>query len=764
MNKKILILLLVLLFPTMVKADPSGYIAYDMTFEAYVNDKEGIVVYPDNCYEEEDGKYYDRYSFDYDKYDSEYGTPSCPDDLPDINDIYIDEYGTYYYEEGGNILNKDCYENNGYPSWVKDKLEECKPEVIIPYKAVVKVTYVEDDGDGTYYTFTYKGKEYYADAESLIGTSVNLNDYNKYKVNTNLIVLGDITLYNGPDPVFEESNDTLKYGDKVSVKYVLPNGYYYVENSVTKGWINESDLIDEDGIYGYFEENGTKRVYKKKDFKAYDTSKRSVQVPEEVTDFYTINYIGYVRISDIYEDDEEYYAYKDKAGNLIFIDYTCLGDTPYYYYNDPDTSYLQKSYMYITDNTDVKMIRFDKPNEAVDTSKILKNNEVYYIVEQYNNYYYIAVDNIGYVIILEYESDEFKDKMELTQKATNYGATLIDLSNHDMLLLSKNAPYYLSPTGSLKQLGLLNKGEYIIPIDAHYNRLSKEYFLNVLGYGWINLSEDMFEPLSEKEYYEEVDYEYEYNLRDQCNAYKEGKSEKEYRYDSYFNPEVCYNPKKANSKEELSIYDDYFGYDEDEDYTPEYLVLDYVSDKSLIQKLYPLYDPILYGQYKETQLVKDYKNKLNKVNANNIDYKIPGDVKADTPTVSEIIKNFEMTTKKVEKNDKPTVAKEAEKNEKDDYTLPLIVAVIVAVVVSLCITIMILIKNKKNKTPVVEEEKVTPVEETPKEETPAEESTEPKNEETTEPTTTEEPKVEEAEKVEEEPKEESEPTEVKEDE
>ncbi len=728
MNKKLLIVLLVLIFPTMVYADPGGYYSeYELTFEAYVNNSEGIVIYPDSCTEEEDGKYYDDYSYDYAKYDYEYGKPSCPEELPPIGEIFIDEDGNYYTEEGGTEINKDCYENNGYPSWVSPTKKECEPELVIPYKAVVKVTELEEDEDGSYYTFVYKGKTYYTEQYNLIGTKVDLDDYSRYRVNSNLVVLGNIQLYQGPDEIFDKIDVYLKKGDKADIKFVTPNGYLYVEKGEKKGWVKESDLIGKDGFHGYYEETGTKRLYFKDHLKAYTPSLKLVKTFEGITDYYTINYIGY--LSDYNKD---YYVYKDSNDNIIFIDSICLGKSKYYYNDDPDAYYLYKDYMYITDNKDVFIYPFDHSKEKVKSEEILKNNEVYYILEQYDNrYYYIVVDDIGYVVDIDIEKTKIVDEMNLEQARSEYGAIPINLNSPDMLILTKDAAYFRTPF-DLAQAGVINKGETIIPIQGYYNRATKNYYINVLGYGWVAIEKDMFKIKSEHEYYEIMDFDEETEA--DCYAYKEGKKETEYRYHSDFNPSVCYNPNYADTLPEL-IYSDYVYDDWGEDYDdddvleyPPYIVLDNIKNKNLIQKLYPLFDIELYDFYNEdNKIYKEYKSKLTKTNAKYYDFK----ESAKTPTVSEIKKQFEATTKKVNQENKPAVAKEV-KEEKNEYTLPLIVALIVAVVVGGAITTMLIIKNKKDKKakPVEEESKpVEPVAETPevpeepKEETPTEEPT-----------------------------------------
>jgi hypothetical protein len=283
------------------------------------------------------------------------------------------EYDTHFEayvnaREGLVIESDDCeYDEDEEPI-------NCKPEKIIPYKAVVKVLSIEEwDEDGKEYTIQYEGELYYVNGEYLTGTKVDYKEYQteENKVSRTLNVLKDIYLYDGPDDVFPMNNVTLKEGDKVKVTYSVEPGYIYIESKRGNGWIYEDDLYDTetDSFAAYYDEKGTVRLYDKNDFHAYTYDGKKYTFSKELQDYTSFNYIGTMDL---------YYVYKDND-NLIFMYYNQFGRKNDNY--SPEYS----NYIYISDNTDVDIFEFNYPEKEVDSTKLFNNGDVLYFAEYYNN-------------------------------------------------------------------------------------------------------------------------------------------------------------------------------------------------------------------------------------------------------------------------------------------------------------------------------------------------------------------------------------------
>ena len=676
-KKSIVIILTILLFPVIVHADPGGPLVYDLDYEAYVNAKNGIKILSDEC----------------------------------IGSFY--EYAEEEYGE---------YDEN-----------DCQTDIVIPYKAIVTVKYLEispwDDEDNVYHIIEYKGQKYYVEPEYLTGTKVDFDTYQEYITNNMFHATGDIKLLNGPDEIFDYSEYSLKAGDVVTVTYALPTGYYYVTSDKVSGWISDDDIF-KDGFNGYFEEKGVAHLIKKDEYLAYNSEGDNLTPSSNITDYYTINYVGYVAetLLDYWDSiGEEYYVYLDENNNYIYINLDCL--TNIYDVNDDEDDYGGNN-IYISNNADVNIIDFANPSNKVDSTKVLKNHEFYtvledYIDENYVNYFYIIENKHPYIIILEYDIPPEPDDEDEYYYIDNYSKTYEfsqyeNLKNHfgaayyglDMeRLLDKDVNYYAKPSTKSTKKGTIKKGEFIYIFGSYYDDIKDDFYINVLNYGWVKVELNMFKMLTEEEFYirNQLDVGYysnedekvaeEEKVIEECRLFAKGElkiEEDSWRDEDYYN-KYCYLP-------EADTETTYLEFDAEYDERP--LVLNSIEDKKLIKLLYPLFDDTYYEWDSENnEEWEDIKERIKASKDRIRDAQIGGVVESSEVPISGILKSFELMkikpTNPTNNNNNNERKDEAigyiAKPEPIKFKVPLIIAICAAGAAGCIITLLIVGNNRKKR-------------------------------------------------------------------
>ncbi len=734
------------LIPARVKADPGGPAYYNLTYNAYVKAKEGIEVWEEDdyydYYGEEDYDTSDSSESDDDDDDDDYDDTSVNDaaaddteinnDDDDDDDDDDDEGQTVgdddddddadddddddYYDEG---TEEDCdyYDDEDYEA-----------DLVIPYKTVVKVVAHDEDGN---ICFEYERKVYCTSPKNLVGTDINLKDYEDYKVKATLVVLGNIQLLKGPDSVFDKNNVTLKKGEIVSIKYFTENSYYYLEGVDGSGWVSASDLIEKDvngkpvKILGYVKDSGQARVLN--NIKEYDTDLKAIN-NEELKMGKTINYVGYV---GNFREDQSYYAYLNKDQEIRFISSQDIGKSYNYELHNG-------SVVYVTNNKDVKIQEFNHPEKELDSSKILKNGGLYYIEESttiidskketYENLLYVTIDKVPYVITIKYTDSHYYTRYQL---ADHFGATITsfyqvtdDVTNGLLKLAIGDVKVYASPSTSSEVVKTLSRGTFVMDIGSYYDFNSKEYFLQTTD-GWIKPTTKMFARKSDKDFLKELEEYYE-DGDDQYSV--------QYWLDYYYIK---------------GYYQAYFNY---EDYG-SVISDDIKKDKELLTHLYSdvyLYDGLDNANAPSVKEINKFVDSIEELEDSYEGYEIPtyNPETEDETSLMDVMngRGAAAKTKKKEEKAKPIAY------EKKDYNknlfLPIIIACSVAFVVAIVIAVMLIVKHKSNKkkeeAKVEEKLEEAPVTEAPVTENPAEE---PKEETPAEETITEEKTDSEAEPV-----------------